>query len=137
MSRTKRASLAKETVRIMEDGGYTLDDGRMIDIREHIVDSLARTDLVRPDEFGDLIAPECIKQATKFDVRNETTLTAAERLVVERKLDGVLCLNFASAKNPGGGFLGGSQAQEESLARSSALVKTLESKWEYYEVHRS
>ncbi|KAI0343448.1 hypothetical protein BDW22DRAFT_1355889 [Trametopsis cervina] len=34
-------------------------------------------------------------------------------------------LNFASAKKPGGGFLGGAQAQEESIARSSTLYPTL------------
>ena len=34
-------------------------------------------------------------------------------------------LNFASAKNPGGGFLKGSQAQEESLARATGLFATI------------
>ncbi len=45
-------------------------------------------------------------------------------------------LNFASAKNPGGGFLGGSQAQEESLARSIALYASLQSEFQFYEEHR-
>lgn len=47
-------------------------------------------------------------------------------------------LNFASARNPGGGFLGGSQAQEESLARSSALYASLtcEAAQPYYAHHR-
>ena len=34
-------------------------------------------------------------------------------------------LNFASARKPGGGFLSGAQAQEESIARSSTLYPTL------------
>merc|ERR1712008_39917 len=37
----------------------------------------------------------------------------------------IAVLNFASATNPGGGFKGGAQAQEESLARSSALYPCL------------
>jgi uncharacterized protein (TIGR02452 family) len=51
--------------------------------------------------------------------------------------DRVGCLNFASAKNPGGGFLGGAQAQEESLALSSALYPTLMKHFEMYEYNRN
>lgn len=137
MSRTKRASIAQETVSIVANGSYELADSRTVDVTEEIRHSISKTELIRPDEFDSLVVPDSNDLVTQFEVRNETTLSAAERLVVERQLDNILCLNFASAKNPGGGYLGGSQAQEESLARSSALAKTLESKWEYYEVHRS
>jgi len=48
-----------------------------------------------------------------------------------------LCLNFASAKNLGGGFLTGAQAQEECLARGSALYSCIEPVQKYYEVNRA
>ncbi|KAI0785806.1 hypothetical protein C8Q75DRAFT_310687 [Abortiporus biennis] len=46
-------------------------------------------------------------------------------------------LNFASAKSPGGGFLRGAQAQEESIARSSTLYPTLLTRvaQEFYTLH--
>jgi len=47
-----------------------------------------------------------------------------------------MCLNFASAKNPGGGFFNGAQAQEESIARSSGLYPCQLSAIEFYETHR-
>ena len=49
----------------------------------------------------------------------------------------MICLNFASAKNPGGGFLGGSQAQEEALARASGLYPCLSANFGYYQFNRS
>ncbi|HTE20220.1 MAG TPA: TIGR02452 family protein, partial [Armatimonadota bacterium] len=73
---------------------------------------------------------------TTFEVRNETTLAAAHRLVARLGPERVAALNFASARNPGGGFLNGSQAQEESLARASALHACLERQPAFYEANR-
>jgi uncharacterized protein (TIGR02452 family) len=73
---------------------------------------------------------------TEISVCNCTTFSAARSLMDAGYIN-PLCLNFASAKNPGGGFLSGSQAQEECLARASALHQSLASQMTYYEVNRS
>jgi uncharacterized protein (TIGR02452 family) len=46
------------------------------------------------------------------------------------------CLVFASAKDPGGGFLSGAQAQEESIGRSSALYSCQTAAGEFHAFHR-
>jgi uncharacterized protein (TIGR02452 family) len=97
--------------------------------------------LLRPSDLA-LQHKDCLvllsqktRQETTISVTNETTLQAAQRLVSQ--YGRVFCLNFASAKNAGGGFLGGSQAQEESLARSSGLYVCIESQHEYYSTNRA
>ena len=50
---------------------------------------------------------------------------------------GIAVLNFASAKNPGGGFLNGAMAQEESLAASGGLYPTLTRHPAYYDRNRA
>ncbi|MFP7656525.1 TIGR02452 family protein [Chryseobacterium proteolyticum] len=58
------------------------------------------------------------------------------QLAIEEDEEKLMCLNFASAKNPGGGFISGAEAQEESLARSSALyISQLEAE-NFYKTHR-
>jgi uncharacterized protein (TIGR02452 family) len=71
---------------------------------------------------------------THIEVTDETTAAASRRLAKEGR---VCALNFASARNPGGGFLKGAKAQEEDLARASALYLCLEPKRAYYDANRA
>jgi uncharacterized protein (TIGR02452 family) len=56
--------------------------------------------------------------ATRMSIHDRTVLQELSALSAEIEPSKIMVLNFASAKNPGGGFLNGAQAQEESLARS-------------------
>ncbi|KAF9568166.1 hypothetical protein CPC08DRAFT_802586, partial [Agrocybe pediades] len=71
-----------------------------------------------------LIAPMTTIEGTKYLHNSHPT----RRLAV---------LNFASAMRPGGGFLEGASAQEESIARSSSLYFTLcsEATRPFYAMH--
>jgi uncharacterized protein (TIGR02452 family) len=136
----QRIAIAQDTLQILEAGYYNSPSGDRIDIERELKHCLAGTKGYLPDTLS-TIQKEVVSQPslskTEFEVRNETTLVGAERMARSQNFDRIGVLNFASAKNPGGGFLKGTQAQEESLARSSALYKSLLKFPEYYSFHRS
>jgi uncharacterized protein (TIGR02452 family) len=140
-SRNHRATVASQTLSIVQGGTYYAPSGKAISIAASVQMAIHRTILITPRQTRALRsrADEIIASrpfATRFHVANETTLTAARRLVAQNGPDRVAALNFASAKNPGGGFLNGSQAQEESLARATALYPSLLTQRAYYDANR-
>lgn len=140
MGRNQRAAQAKQTVEILQTGFYERPDGRKVEIADAIQRCLDSTKLYEPDQLERLTQAIAAMprpyDSTAFEVRNETTLQGAHRLLSDPAYQRVGALNFASAKNAGGGFLNGSQAQEESLARSSALYGSLQKAPSYYQRHR-
>lgn len=122
--------IADETMTIISSGGYQTTAGANVRLAEKIALAVAGTHLYLP---GDPLpaGAERIVGTPRIEVTAETTLAAAQRLG-----DDVACLVFASAKNPGGGFRGGALAQEEDLARASALYACQVMVPQFYDFHR-
>jgi uncharacterized protein (TIGR02452 family) len=127
-------AMATETMAIIEAGGYRSPSGRDVPIGARVEAAVAGTRLYLPAESIPAPPPVtsgAMATAPATEVTNETSLSAARRLGPD-----VACLVFASAKNPGGGFRTGAQAQEESIARSSALYPCQTAASEFYDFHR-
>jgi len=138
MNREQRAVLAQQTVEILASGFYIAPSGLRVELGADQQAAAHNSRLYRPADFPSLTSGfelHVPRADQKIEVTPETTLEAASRLVSAGHED-PCCLNFASAKNPGGGFLSGSQAQEESLARSSGLHACLVRHMEMYEYNR-
>ena len=122
-SRTAAAVQGREAVTITNAGAYVTPSGRRVEIAADVARAIAGTVEFLPD--ADVPVTIGARVPTVVRVVNGTSLVSAQELFV-RTGRVPLVLNFASAKNPGGGFLGGARAQEESLARSSALYACIQ-----------
>mmetsp|Transcript_32795 Transcript_32795/g.73567 ORF Transcript_32795/g.73567 Transcript_32795/m.73567 type:complete len:340 (+) Transcript_32795:17-1036(+) len=126
--RDYRKAMAEETVQVLQQGWYLGSESyEPVDIQQEL--DAAKEASEELEENAVLARPGKGQDASmQLEVTEETSLQALYRLAATSGglLPPMLLLNFASAKNPGGGFLGGAQAQEESLARSSGLFPCLE-----------
>ncbi|MBN8611460.1 MAG: TIGR02452 family protein [Deltaproteobacteria bacterium] len=130
---SKLEQVARDTIAICERGHYTAPSGRAIDLRAALDAAIGGTQLYTPERLAWLSTPPKGKRPT-IEVTDETTQLAAHRLAASGD---VVLLNFASGRNPGGGFLRGAKAQEEDLARCSALYPCLLTQRPYYDANRA
>ncbi len=139
LPRMSLTGLAQETLAIVGRGSYVAPSGKTVDLKAEIDAAIAGTVLYRPGEFEALVPSPAPVGAgpLRVEVTPETTAEAGRRLVQGEGVAHVAALNFASAKNPGGGFLGGAKAQEEDLARCSALYTCQLKQRAYYDANRA
>lgn len=108
----KLKEIAAETIAILKESGYEIN-GKSVKIN---IEKDSDVVVNAPDKNYSINLTD--KEANIMYSADDS-LVAAEKFVNE--FGSCAVLNFASAKNPGGGFATGANAQEERIARASTL----------------
>jgi len=135
LSRKRLRKIAEDTADILEKEKLPGGESIRNDLRR-CVDC---TWIIEPDDLVDSGCEPPNDWETIIEVSDETTVQAIDRLYYGRQSTAPLfVLNFASAKHPGGGWLKGARAQEESIARVSGLPAALvsDAAKRYYEENK-
>lgn len=123
---------------IAERGTYRTRHGEIVEIGPQLRAARTGTVSYSPAQLDVLIrGPVPGSGAHAVEVTGEGSTQAARRLFAGGDSGRVAVLNFASARNPGGGYLKGARAQEEDLCRHALLYTCLVRAPDYYAAHRA
>ena len=118
--RSLNQKIAQETLKITNQGFYSIGDNTI----NLVGDNFDKVIVISPDKAEDIANKFSVsdkKIPAKISVLDCDTFSACNG---DKKF---LAMNFANAHHPGGGFLSGANAQEESLCRQSTLYKSISS----------
>jgi uncharacterized protein (TIGR02452 family) len=121
MRSAKLEKTAEQTLSILSRGQYDNSRGEVVTISGSLRRAVDGTVLYKASD--EVTWRKRGSHDTDVTLECCSTIESAKSLVSAGH--NTVALNFGSAKNPGGGFLRGAQAQEESLARSSGLYLCL------------
>jgi len=154
VAKVLRVDCASENKQIVKNGFYLINETQ-VDIQEELQSSInnsihyhynhrfpvlkRKTEGVCETNFN---VVNCGAIQAAMDVHNsfKSSATTSTSSTIDSITNHIGILNFASAKNPGGGYLRGASAQEESLCRSSLLYPCLHQyediRDHYYQINR-
>jgi uncharacterized protein (TIGR02452 family) len=134
----KNKEIAKDTLEILDKKLYENNKGKIINLEKELEVCLSSTKFYSSENLEKLLDNQTLERIfeTKYEILRIPTVDAILKIAQEENHEKIMCLNFASAKNPGGGFINGAQAQEESIARVSALYSSQLKAPEFYEKHK-
>lgn len=104
---------------------------------DKIKHSIGRTEACTDVTLESIVIGKPMLNNTITRVFKNDVCNCAHAAVSHNSTEKVCILNFASYKNPGGGFLKGANAQEEALCGASGLYPVLLSQTAWYEKHRN
>lgn len=133
-TKIKYINVAKENKDIVKKGYYVNNKREKIYIKDELAYTLDNTELIIKHPKSN---PK--DNINDFKITDNIIETGTIDCIIKLRQEGVtgniVALNFASATNPGGGYLRGVKTQEESLCRGSLLYPSITSKMDYYDIH--
>lgn len=147
----RRRRIADETLAAIERGEIQLQGGSTYRFHDVVSHTIENTLFFPPDSplatwsTSAPLAPS--SSPAQLELCEGSTLQRARALLQQLNANAastggdparIGVLSFASATKPGGGFLSGAHAQEESIARASTLYTSLVTPTanQYYELHK-